>query len=1033
MELVINDISKIAIYNSLPFHYEMYGFILNYAKNTNRFVDIYSVDMYETEWLTFYKMMFKNFTIKSPEEYKPLNDYDYIFLTTDTDHSFNPEWFNDKVIVINHHYKIRNMYSHNYINVAKFNNSNLEYAIPCYPLCYHQEKINTNVISIVGGHEIVIYNTKYNIDIINRVRFKNQQPVELHFIARAIAKEQLKLLDPSFKIYIHENISTIEMANILKKSSYILLTFCNSEKKRDGKLASGSIQLAYNFLCKPIINSYTNTFLKLKGALEYNENSNELIMLDDVNFEEIEKARNTYIDYLPIAIDNLKRNLLIPKKIMQTWETKTLSKEFQQIVNSWKIYNPNYEYVFFDKNEREEFIKEYYDTEMLEVYQNIIPGAYKTDFFRYCYLYIMGGVYADIDTLCLGNLDKLMLPNINVIAAIDLNMNDVDGKHNIWNGFICTRPKNTIFYKCIIMILNNVKKYIIPESKLNFSGPGILGKAINIYLNNDPMKSFVGKEGLINDIFFLKFEPVTEYIKDIYGNIYLQNKNGNNMIIQLYENECRKIDDFQCWVKSNKIIRDNAIVRNLTNKHIALMMYGQFRSYKHNLRQNLLALRPILQDNFVHVFILTDKLPEGNYSIENEKEILDIFEKEFGYKVEFLSYIENYDMREEQKYVEDFNNTVKDRIGIENTFVPNLMYRKYLLNKLCNEYIDRNSIHIDLHFYARVFDTVYFYNNNPVIKNSLKKIKITIARLLDDHKNILFSADSLFICQRKALTDLFFPWNTDGSVRLFHDDIWNNSDINRDLYMHDALLVTLKHTYSPEIQYMCRMYHDKYNLRCIRIDHNNPVNIITDMLYNAINDPNRFAPKDYILNIDFSRDTIIKINEQTKDFINLTEYNEYLYILGSISYQAENCLIINIGLYNSADLIMLSRYHKANIGRVTIYSFDLFHNLHANVSDLLSEYPLKIFNENIYEKECLEKYKFALLSSKIITINICQNNRSNINNILDFLFENECKSFIIIKNNTYDWACVNEKFSKYQVVFNTLTDTSVLFLYYNIV
>ena len=61
MELVINETSKIAIYNSLPFHYEMYGFILNYAKNTHRFVDIYTVKDNDVGWFDFYAQKYLRF------------------------------------------------------------------------------------------------------------------------------------------------------------------------------------------------------------------------------------------------------------------------------------------------------------------------------------------------------------------------------------------------------------------------------------------------------------------------------------------------------------------------------------------------------------------------------------------------------------------------------------------------------------------------------------------------------------------------------------------------------------------------------------------------------------------------------------------------------------------------------------------------------------------------------------------------------------------------------------------------------------
>ena len=89
----------------------------------------------------------------------------------------------------------------------------------------------------------------------------------------------------------------------------------------------------------------------------------------------------------------------IPKKIFQTWSTTNISPGFQQIVDLWKILNPEYEYCFYDNNDCDIFIKENFDERIYNAYCKIIPGAFKADLWRYCVLYKYGGVYVDIDTL----------------------------------------------------------------------------------------------------------------------------------------------------------------------------------------------------------------------------------------------------------------------------------------------------------------------------------------------------------------------------------------------------------------------------------------------------------------------------------------------------------------------------------------------------------------------------------------------------------------------------------------------------------
>ena len=80
--------------------------------------------------------------------------------------------------------------------------------------------------------------------------------------------------------------------------------------------------------------------------------------------------------------------------MMQTWEHKQLNPEFQMIVDTWKKHNLCYEFVLMDALDREQFIQKHFESSVIHAYQQIIPGAYKSDLFRYCYLWVNGGVYA---------------------------------------------------------------------------------------------------------------------------------------------------------------------------------------------------------------------------------------------------------------------------------------------------------------------------------------------------------------------------------------------------------------------------------------------------------------------------------------------------------------------------------------------------------------------------------------------------------------------------------------------------------------
>jgi len=252
----------------------------------------------------------------------------------------------------------------------------------------------------------------------------------------------------------------------------------------------------------------------------------------------------------------------IPKKIFQTWEVPTdkMSQEMRNLINTWKEKNPNYNYILYDAKDRENFIKNNFTKQIYDAYCRILPGAYKADLWRYCVLYIYGGVYIDIDTICIGNLDDFLQEGIEFVCIIDFNRSLTDGQHNLANGFIASVPQSKILKYCIDIIIYQIDNNIIPHSKLNFSGPGVLGRAMNTYLNLPEYNSFVGKEGKCDNVYFLKFEEMTEYVKDIStNNILFQNKNGNRDIQIIYNNEINRQENYICWVTSSKILKPNKI------------------------------------------------------------------------------------------------------------------------------------------------------------------------------------------------------------------------------------------------------------------------------------------------------------------------------------------------------------------------------------------------------------------------------------------------------------------------------------------
>lgn len=102
------------------------------------------------------------------------------------------------------------------------------------------------------------------------------------------------------------------------------------------------------------------------------------------------------------SVKKSREKLVIPKIIHQTYSHAPIPERFQEAVENLKTLNPDWEYRFYDNQDRENYIASMFDEEMLRVYRSINPsyGAARADFFRYLVLYKEGGVYLDIKSTC---------------------------------------------------------------------------------------------------------------------------------------------------------------------------------------------------------------------------------------------------------------------------------------------------------------------------------------------------------------------------------------------------------------------------------------------------------------------------------------------------------------------------------------------------------------------------------------------------------------------------------------------------------
>ncbi len=210
---------------------------------------------------------------------------------------------------------------------------------------------------------------------------------------------------------------------------------------------------------------------------------------------------NNFINYLfdkKIQFDN--KVSTIPLNIYQTWTTLDLPPKMKETVEELKLSNPEFKYYLYDDAMCRDFIKEHFSKDVLYAFNKLKPGAYKADLFRYCILYINGGIYLDIKYKCVKNFKLIYLTDKEYyVRDHDIS----DGTYGIYQALLVCYPYNNILLKSIHEILNNIKNNYYnfnndhTSNSLTITGPLLMSKFFyqkeikNLELNFDITREYI--------------------------------------------------------------------------------------------------------------------------------------------------------------------------------------------------------------------------------------------------------------------------------------------------------------------------------------------------------------------------------------------------------------------------------------------------------------------------------------------------------------------------------------------------------------
>lgn len=202
----------------------------------------------------------------------------------------------------------------------------------------------------------------------------------------------------------------------------------------------------------------------------------------------------------------------IPRIIYQTGGSRLQPPYIHDVVDALKRLNPEYEYRFYDDMDCREVISRNFGPEVVKAYDSLIPGAFRADLWRYCMLYLYGGVYIDHKLIPLSPLRDVIRKDDALVICLEPK-----GGIGLYNAFIACIPQHPLMKAAIDLCVSNVSNKR-NDGMLAPTGPVCLYNAYIALYKIPP------SEGRVNGMVTLRHIYMS-YIVDMYGMKIFSKKN----------------------------------------------------------------------------------------------------------------------------------------------------------------------------------------------------------------------------------------------------------------------------------------------------------------------------------------------------------------------------------------------------------------------------------------------------------------------------------------------------------------------------
>lgn len=154
--------------------------------------------------------------------------------------------------------------------------------------------------------------------------------------------------------------------------------------------------------------------------------------------------------------------------IVQYWHSEDVPAEVATLTASFRDLNPDLQHLVFDEAAAEEFIAERFTAREIAAFRACAVPAMQADYFRYCAIHTLGGVYSDVGFRCLRPLRTL-------IDTIDggLLFSKPQPHRVVYNGlFAFTEPGHPLLRLALDVATANIERRMAETVNLT-TGPWI--------------------------------------------------------------------------------------------------------------------------------------------------------------------------------------------------------------------------------------------------------------------------------------------------------------------------------------------------------------------------------------------------------------------------------------------------------------------------------------------------------------------------------------------------------------------------------